>query len=890
MNGNYQTMNEKELLEELKTGKTGLSQSEVNKRLKEYGLNELPKKKKDSIAKIFLMQFCNSITFIMIVAALLSFFIKEYTDAIAIVFIIMVDAIMGTIQEWRANKSAEALANMIKVKAQVVRDGKEIEVDASNLVPGDVLLLQSGVKVSADDRIVACSNLTVDESILTGESIACVKNSFISYDVKSVSDSKNMIYAGTSVITGRGECIVVGTGSNTEIGKIATKVIETADAPSPLTIRMNKFTKQISILIVTISILLVILLLSKGYSLNELFMSVVGLSVSAMPEGLPLALTLALTIGSSRMGSRNVIVKKLNAVESLGSCTVIASDKTGTLTVNEQTAKKVILPNDTIYEIEGTGYNDDGRIIGDSKYLDYVHEIAKIGLLNNEAGLEYDSGVWTSFGDSIDIAFLALARKAKVSADSSKKVASIPYESENKYSAVYYKEGKDIICSVKGAVDTVFEFCDSMYDGEKIVKLDKDKILEQNEKLAKDGYRVIALASNKVENFKEKEFYNKRDIPTLVFCGLVAFIDPIREEAKISIEKCNKAGIKVVMVTGDHPLTAFSIAKELGLAKEIDEVANGTDIDIELAKGKESFEEYVKTKSVYTRVTPIQKLEIVEAYKRNGEFVAVTGDGVNDAPAIKSANIGIAMGSGSDVAKETSNMIIIDDNFMSIVAGIEEGRNAYANIRKVVYMLVSCGLAEVLFFSLAILCGLPMPLVAVQLLWLNLVTDGLQDLALSFEKEEDDIMNEKPRNPKEPLFDKLLIREIAISGLFIGIIVFGVWVFLLKYVHMEETLARGYIMALMVFMQNIHVFNCRSEKKSIFKLNPFDNLFVPIAVFLSIGLQVLIMEVPILSHLLKTESVPFVHMLLLLVAALPILVLMELFKLGLRKRLKHENN
>jgi len=880
----YQQMNERELYEALGTRKEGLTNKEVKERLSKYGPNELPKKEKDSIVKIFFMQFCNAITGIMIAAAVLSIAIREFTDAIAIVFIILVDAIMGTVQEWKANKSAEALANMIRVQVDVIRDGKEKQIDASNLVPGDIVLLSSGCKVSADARLISSSNLCIDEAVLTGESIESTKNASISSEVKAISDSKNMVYAGTSVITGRGTCVVTNTGANTEIGKIAEKVNEAEDTPSPLTIRMNKFTKQISVLIIVVSIVLVILLTIKGFKLEEVFMSVVSLAVSAMPEGLPLALTLALTIGSSRMSKRNVIVKKLNAVESLGSCTVIASDKTGTLTVNEQTAKEVLLPNGEVYKVSGTGYYDDGDISGSKEYRERVLEIAQMGLLNNEAGIECVDDIWTSYGDSIDIAFLTLARKADVDYDENEIIGGIPYESENKYSAVFYKNNEETYVTVKGAVDTLFEFCDEMYDGNKIVKINKEKIAKQNEELAGNGYRIIAVAKNKVNNFKSKDFYDKKDIPKLVFLGLVAFIDPIREEAKESIKECKRAGIKVLMVTGDHPLTAYSIAKDLGIAKSYDEVANGSLIEEELAKGEVSFDEFVKTKTVYTRVTPLQKLEIVNALKRNGEFVAVTGDGVNDSPAIKSANIGVAMGGGSDVAKETSNMIIIDNNFMSIVSGVEEGRNAYANIRKVIYMLISCGLCEVLFFILAIMTNLPLPLVAVQLLWLNLVTDGLQDLALSFEKEEHDVMEEKPRDPKESVFDRLLSSEILISGLFMGAVVFGVWVFLLKKVHMDVNVARGYIMALMVFMQNIHVFNCRSEKKSIFKTNPFSNPFVLVAIFGSIGLQLIIMNVPFLSHILKTEPISAYHMLLLFLMALPIIIVMEVFKIIRKKK------
>ena len=879
----FQQMDEKELFELLDTNNEGLSSRKVQERLKEYGYNELPKKEKNSIIKMFFLQFNNAITIIMIVAAILSISIHEYTDAIAIALIILVDAVMGTAQEWKANKSAETLSNMIRVKVDVIRDGKEKQIDACELVPGDIVLLSSGCKISADARLISAKNLCIDESILTGESIESIKDSNPSSEIKPISDSKNMVYAGTSVITGRGICIIVRTGANTEIGKIAEKVNKTKETSTPLTIRMNKFTRQISTLIIVVSVFLIILLLFKNYKINEIFMSVVSLAVSAMPEGLPLALTLALTIGSSRMGKRNVIVKKLNAVESLGSCTVIASDKTGTLTVNEQTAKQIILPNGAIYKVSGTGYYSEGKITGDKEYNDRCTEIALMGLLNNEAGLEYVDNIWTSYGDSIDVAFLTLARKAKVKKDNNIIIGRIPYESENKYSAVFYKNEENINITAKGAVDSILNFCDKMYNGDKIVNLNKELILKQNEELASNGYRVIALAANKIDNFKEKDFYDKKDIPKLIFLGLVAFIDPIREEVKESIKNCKTAGIKVLMITGDHPLTAFSIAKELGIAKNYTEVANGNEIEEEFTKGEDSFDNFIKSKTVYTRVTPLQKLEIVEALKRNGEFVAVTGDGVNDSPAIKSANIGVAMGNGSDVAKETSDMIIIDDNFMSIVAGIEEGRNAYANIRKVIYLLISCGLAEVLFFVLSILANMPMPLIAVQLLWLNLVTDGLQDLALSFEVEEEDIMFDKPRNPKESVFDKWLTSEILISGIFMGVMVYLVWIYLINNLKLDLPVARGYIMTLMVFMQNIHAFNCRSEKKSIFKINPFKNIFVPLAIILSIGLQLLIMNTPFLSHILKTEPINAKHMLTLFILASPILILMELFKIYRKK-------
>lgn len=878
MKNKWYSLTEKEIFTKLDSNLEGLKSSDAKERLLRYGKNVLPKKQSDGPLKIFFMQFLSPIIFVMVLAGILSLAAGEYLDFFAIVFIILVDAIFGTVQEWQAGKEAESLQNLIKVKCKVLRDGKEKMILSDDLVAGDIVLLESGNKVSADLRILTSSNLTIDESVLTGESIATVKNSDLIINSKSVTDISNMAFAGTSVVTGRAKCIVVETGVNTEIGKISSTVLETKEEKSPLVIRIEKLSKQITLLIVFVAVLLIVLLLIKGEQIEDIFTEVVALSVSAMPEGLPLALTLALTIGSHRMSKKNVIVKKLNSVESLGSCTVIASDKTGTLTVNEQTAKKIVLPNGSAFEIEGTGYNGDGKVIPvDDANIEDAMYIAKLGVINNEAFLKKDNGAWKSHGDSIDIAFLALGEKLNLSSYYTE-IKNIPYESEKKYSSVFYEENRHKYCTVKGSLEKVLSFCDSSYIDGKKAKLNEKEIISRNEELAKNGYRVIALASSQVDSIPSKEVLSDEDIPKLSFVGLVAFIDPIREETVESIRECKKAGIKVVMITGDHPLTAFAISRELGLCSSYDEVATGDDIDSYLAKGNKEFDRCVKKKKVFTRVTPMQKLEIVNSYKRMGEFIAVTGDGVNDAPAIKSANIGIAMGSGTDVAKETGTMIIMDDNFMSIVSGIEEGRNAYSNIRKVVYLLLSCGLSEVLFFTLSILFNLDMPLLAIQLLWLNIVTDGLQDMALSFEREEKEIMNEKPRDPRESVFDSLMIQEVLLSGLTMGLIVFITWLFLVKRTSIPVDTARGYIMMLMVFMQNFHTLNCRSEKRSAFSIPLSRNWFVVLSVIGAIALEIIVMEVDIFSYFLKTTSMPVQHVFYMLLISLPVLLVMEAFK------------
>ncbi len=860
----------------LKTGSEGLNNNEVNKRLNKYGKNELPSKKKESIVVKFFKQLLNPIVMLLASTVIISLFIGELVDAIAIFSIIIIDLALGTYQEYKAEKNAEALSKMIVDTVKVLRNNKKIEVNSSDIVVGDIIYLESGDKISADARIIECDNFQVDESLLTGESASANKFTDVLDSEVLLADRDNMLYAGTNVITGRAIAVVVATGINTEIGKIADTVNSKKDTKSPLTIRIEKFSKQISILVIINAIVIITILLSKGIPGNEIFLSVVALSVSTMPEGLPLAVTVALSVASSKMAKQNVIVKKLNSVETLGSCTVIATDKTGTLTVNEQTAKKVLLPDNSIYEIEGTGYSDKGNIITNDD-IDKLKYISKLGIINNEGTIEKKNKKIIPIGDSIDVAFLILGIKTNVNKDDIEIIDVIHYESEKKYSAVFYKYEDKIHCTVKGSIEKTIDFSNNMMVNNKKEPIDSDFLIKQNEDLAKEGYRVIALADGIIKT--KKESYTEEDIKELNFYGLVGFIDPIREEAKVSVNECKTAGIKVIMVTGDHPLTAFAIGKELEIVTDYSEVTTGLEVSKHFKLGQKEFDNFIKDKKVFTRVTPMDKLEIVESLKRNGEFVAVTGDGVNDAPAIKSGNIGIAMGSGTDVSKETATMIITDDNFKSIVTGIKEGRTAYSNIRKVAYMLLSCGFAEVFFFIMSIVLDLPMPLVAIQLLWLNIVTDGLQDFSLSFEKSEKNIMKEKPRNPKESIFDKDLLIEVLLSGLTIGIIVFSVWYFLLTKLNMEVSLARGYIMVLMVFMQNIHVFNCRSEKQSAFKMSIKDNPLIVFSIVVAIILQIIIMEVPILSHFLQTSTVPITDMLILLMISSIILFVMELYKM-----------
>lgn len=861
----FHSKDKNDVLKELNTSESGLNEKDIKDRLIKYGKNVLPKKKGNSVIKIFLKQFLDPIVILLTITCFITLLIGEVLNGIAIAFIIVLDLLLGTFQEWKASKNASSLLEMIKVKVNVIRSGKEKVIDSSNLTVGDIVLLESGDKISADMRIIKANNLSVNESALTGES---VNESKVDYAIDKntvLSDRINMLYAGTSVMSGRATAVVVDVGANTELGKIADSVINSREAKSPLSIRMEKFSKQISVLVIFIALIIALLLIIKGNNGRDIFTSVIALSVAAMPEGLPLALTMALTIASNRMYKKNVIVKKLNAVESLGSCTVIASDKTGTLTLNEQTAKKIVLKNKEIHNVTGIGYNDDGYV---EDINSKTETLIKCAVINNEADLIKKDEKWFYDGDSIDVAFLSLGLKANVNVKDWEIIASIPYESQNKFSAVFYKYNEKIFCTVKGSLEKIMSFTSA---------IDKE-LIKESENLAKEGYRVLAVGNVEVKDFKLKENYSEKDISDMEILGLVGFIDPIREEVKKSIEDCKNAGIKVIMITGDHPLTTFAIGKELNLVNSEEKVATGLEIDDAYNKGLSFFDKFVKEKTIFSRVNPIEKLRIIESLKRSGEFVAMTGDGVNDAPALKSANIGVAMGSGTDVSKETASMILADDSFKSIVAGVFEGRSAYSNIRKVCYMLLSCGLAEVLFFVLSTLFNMPMPLVAIQLIWINLATSGLQDFALSFEKNDKDIMKEPPRTPKESIFNKDLLLEVLTSGFFIGILVFVVWYYLVNILNFEVGLARGYILALMVFLQNVHVFNCRSEQKSAFKVPIKTNPLIFFSIVSSITLQMVFMEVPILSNFLQTSSIPLIHLLFLLILSFSILILMEIYK------------
>lgn len=895
---NWHSLEIKDVFKKLDSSKNGLKSEDIFFRRKEFGLNKLPTQKVPSFFIIFFRQFLSSFIYILIFAGVISLILREFIDAIFIFGVIIFNSILGAWQENKAEKNAAALQNLLKIKAYVRRRGFEKNINAEDLVIGDIVFLESGVKVPADIRLFDTKNLQVDQSFLTGESKSVLKNSEKNKKEEPTNTRSNLVFAGSVVVSGRAWGVVVEIGLKTEVGKIAEIVISAEKNKPPLIIRMESFNKKISYIILFFCLILAITTIYKGFDPREAFFLVVALAVSAIPEGLPIALTVALSVATTRMSKKNVIVRKLTAVEGLGSCTMIASDKTGTLTVNQQTAKLIYLPSGELLDVTGQGYNGEGEIKGQKglqkNSQQTIEKIIKTVVLANEASLWRSKKIWYNHGDSMDVAFLALAYKAGFKTEKIKNsinsLLDIPYESERRYAAKIYfdKKTEKNKISIKGSVDKVLDFCSFIKVDGKKVTIDKNFLKKKGVELASLGYRVLAVAEGEYNLDKELTLQNFTDkkIKNLEFLSLVCFIDPLRPESKEAILKCKQAGVEVIMITGDHPATALFIAKELNIANSIKDVITGDKLGPGKDKITPEFLRIVSKTKVFAGVSPLQKLKIVKALVKLGHFVAVTGDGVNDAPALKQANIGVAMGSGTDVAKEASTMIISDDNFSSIVEGIEEGRFAYNNVRKVVYFVISSGVAEIIIFVFAILLGMPLPLFAVQLLWLNVVTNGIQDVSLAFEPGEKGVMKKPPRSPKEGIFNELMIKQTIISGLIMGLLAIGAWVYLINILGWGKDASRNIILILMVLFQNIHVLNCRSEETSIFKMSFKKNLILLFGILLAQILHVAITYNPFMQKVLKVSPINFNEWIILLFLASLVLFSMELFKLIRRK--KHE--
>jgi magnesium-transporting ATPase (P-type) len=899
----WHSITEAELFEKLKTSPEGLSVDECEKRLKEFGPNILPMRRPPSIIEIFIRQFLSPLIYVLLAAGLVAFFLDETLDAIFIFVVVLINAIIGTIQEMKAEKSAERLQQLLKASARVRRSGKEFVIPADGLVPGDLVILESGNKVPADIRLISLSNFTVDESLLTGESIPVEKAVTLLPEGTVVSDRKNIAFAGTTVSSGRALGIVVATGTETEIGRIAEVVTFTESAKPPLIQRLERFSKQISLIVVGAAFLLAIVAAIKGMPLDEVFFLAVALAVSAIPEGLPVAVTVALVVRVTKMSRRNVLVRRLAAVESLGSCTCIASDKTGTLTVNMQTVKLVYLPLDSKFNVTGEGYSVKGEVTPLSEDpivsvdMERLREFAVASALCNDASLILSGDDWSVTGDAVDISFLAFAHKVGINPMELRTkfpaVGEVPFESEKRYAAKFYLIDGNVRVFVKGAVEAVLDFCKMMRTQDGISQIDRKVIEDEASAMARNGYRVLAVATGETEINPDGNPLGEEGIPSLTFLGLAGLIDPPRPEVKEAVEICKYAGINVFMVTGDHPSTALAIARNLGIAESEEEVITGSQLSQASSPDNPEFVNLVRGKKVFARVTPVQKLRIVDALMRIGHFVAVTGDGVNDAPALRKANIGVAMGSGTDVAKDAASIIITDDNFASIVAGVEEGRYAYENIRKVTYLLVSTGAAEILLFILAIFIGikaegahLAIPLLAIQLLWLNVVTNGIQHVVLAMEAGDPGVMKKPPRDPSEGIFDKLMIRQVALSSITMGSLAFLLFYYLLVIDGRSYFEASNLTFLFMVLLENIHVFNCRSEYESAFRVPISKNYFLLAGVFGAQGIHILAMHIPVMQEVLRIEPVSMEEWLMLLLLAMILLLVMEIFKILVRRKQK----
>ncbi len=875
---------ESEVLAKVQSDLHGLSEQQAAERLREFGPNSLPEKKPPGLVVIFLHQFLSPLIYILLAAGAISLLIGEFTDALFIFAVILLNALLGTFQEWKAEKSAAALQVLLRSIARVRRAGVESQISAEQLVPGDIVMLESGSRVPADLRLLRIKSLTIDESLLTGESQVVTKNIQPLEGDLPLGDRRNMAFAGSTVAAGRATGVVIATGLSTQLGQIARAVTETGGGKPPLVIRMERFARQISYLVLGFVALLALVSHARGVPWLEVFFMAVALAVSAIPEGLPVAMTVALSIATTRMARRNVIVRKLTAVEALGSCTCIASDKTGTLTVNKQTAKVVGLPDGSVFDVTGEGCAGTGMLLRpdgappDPDAQVGLGRLARAVAICNEGHLAEKNGAWEHRGDAVDVALLALVYKIGLDplqiASSVQVVGEIPFESERRYAAIDYRCLGEGGLAVKGALEALLPFCTEILGRLGTEPINAEAISRQALALAEGGYRVLAVADARegVEGELSEE-----NLPPLTFLGLVGLIDPLRPEVKASVDRCKRAGVRVVMVTGDHPATALSIACELGIASGRADLVTGAELESIGSPEVPQYLETVRRATVFSRVSPLQKLDIVEAFRLLGHFVAVTGDGVNDAPALRRAHIGVAMGSGTDVAKDTASIIITDDNFASIEGGVEEGRFAYDNIRKVVYLLISTGGAEIVLFSLALMVGLPLPLMAVQLLWLNLVTNGIQDVALAFEGGEPGGMEKAPRPPSEGVFNRLMIGQVIVSGVTMGLLAFGNWYWLLSQGWDEEA-ARNSTLLLMVLLENVQAFNCRSERISVFRVPLSRNWLLVGGVAVAQGIHILSMNIPLMQKVLGVQPVSFSHWLTLILAASALVVVMELFK------------
>ena len=883
-----------DLLSTLKTNPdVGLTEDDVKERINKYGTNELREEAKKSFFSKLLAQFSDFLILILIGAAVISFIVGEGKDAIVILAIVVLNAFLGLYQEGKAEKALEALKKMSSPTAKVIRNGHIAEVAASTLVPGDIVALDAGDIIPADLRLIESSNLKVEEASLTGESVPVEKDSNIVFEEDvSLGDRKNMAYMSTSITYGRGKGVVVETGHNTEIGKIATMIQSYEDETTPLQKQLNRLGKVLGITTIIICIGVFLIGLLQGREVLEMFMVSISLAVAAIPEGLPAIVTIVLALGMNKMVKRNAIVKKLLAVETLGSTTVICSDKTGTLTQNEMTVVKLFTDGKVI-DVTGTGYDISGEFKLDDKPIDdvdFLDTFLNIAVLANDADLEKTPEGYRVIGDPTEGALITLAGKGNIHKSSANekypRIEEIPFDSGRKMMTTFhenYLPGK-IVSFTKGAPDIVIDRCSKIKGSGVILDFNdemKKEVLKVNSDFSKDALRVLALAYREYDELP-KDISPENNEIDMIFVGLVGMIDPARPEAKEAIRKCKEAGIKTIMITGDYKETAFAIAKELGMAETIDEAMMGDELN---KLSDEELKEVVKRVKVFARVSPEHKVRIVTALKENGEIAAMTGDGVNDALALKKADIGVSMGiTGTDVAKNTAEMILTDDNFASIVSAVEEGRIIYSNIKKFVAFLLSCNIGEILLVFTSILLNLPVPLLAIQLLWLNLVTDSFPALALGVEKGDPDIMKIPPRDTKEPILTKSMLRGIVLQSVAIAVTSLLAYRWGLLTYGGDLLKARTLIFATLITAELLRAFSSRSQKYTLFNIGFFTNMTMVYAVLISFALLLVVLYVPFLQPIFHTTALGLNDWSVILGFAIIPLVVGELSKLVFKAR------
>lgn len=848
-----------EIAKNLKTNiNIGLPDDEAQKRFERYGPNNLKEKKKESIFVKFIKQFNDFMIITLIIAAIISAVVSklngeaDYIDSIIIVAIVIFNAIMGLVQEQKAEKSLEALKKMSAPNAKVRRNGRVQEIDAAMVVPGDIVILEAGNYVPADCRLINSYNLKIEESALTGETIPSLKDSSkILKENTAMGDLCNMVFATTIVVNGHGEAIVVETGMNTRVGKIAGMIIEDESPETPIQKKLAEVGKILAIACIIICVLIFVIGIFKKIPIIEMFMTSVGLAVAAIPEGLPAIVTIMLSIGVTKMAKKNSIIRKLPAVETLGSSSVICSDKTGTLTQNKMTVTEV--------------RNCFGRANSNERKF-----ILELGTMCTDTTEERIQGKLCFVGEATEVAISNAAMEAGVSKsflyDEMKRINDIPFDSKRKMMTTIHKYGNKYRIITKGAPDVLLKRCSNCYSGGQIVPIfsKKDDINEQNNQMAEKALRVIAVAYKDVEKLPEMQDVEK----DLIFCGLIGMIDPPREGVKEAVRTCRRAGIKTVMITGDHLQTAKAIAKELGILKRGDLAIDGETLE---RMSQHELEQNIMDYSVFARVSPEHKVRIVKAFQSTGAVVAMTGDGVNDAPALKNADIGIAMGKGgTDVAKNAADMILLDDNFVTIVEAVKQGRNIYDNIKKAIHFLISTNIGEIVTIFFGLVLGIKSPLLAIQLLWINLVTDSLPAIALGLEKEEENIMSRLPRNPKKNLFADGLWWKIIIEGAMLGM--FTLLAFSIGNRLYSVEVGRTMAFLTLGILELVHSFNIKSEE-SIFKIGVLENKYLVGALVLGVILQVIVVVVSPLAQvfsLVPLTGMQWLYTILIAVAPIPI--------------------